>query len=268
MALGVRVRGLARGFAQEGGRLPVLAGLDLDVPPGSFVSLLGPSGAGKSTLLNILAGLDTPDAGEVTLYSDTGPLAGPRLGHVGYMPQRDLLLPWRTALDNAIVGLEIQGVARDAARRRARDLFQAFGLAEFAGHYPPALSGGMRQRVSFARSALPAQGLLLLDEPFGALDSLTRTAMQEWVLGVWAGLGLTILMVTHDLDEAVLLSTRVYALTPRPARIAAVVEVALPARRTLDSLTDPAFQATKARLLAALRASGSLPATPPGGAAA
>jgi ABC-type nitrate/sulfonate/bicarbonate transport system ATPase subunit len=183
------------------------------------------------------------------------------------MLQRDLLLPWRTALDNAIVGLEIQGVSRASARQRARDLFRSFGLAEFAGHYPPALSGGMRQRVSFARSALPAHGLLLLDEPFGALDSLTRTAMQEWVLGVWAGLGLTILMVTHDLDEAVLLSARVYALTPRPARIAAVEDVALPARRTLDSLTDPAFHATKARLLKALRASGSLPTASSGGPA-
>jgi ABC-type nitrate/sulfonate/bicarbonate transport system ATPase subunit len=224
-----------------------------------LVAVLGPSGAGKSTLLGILAGLDPPDGGEVTLYTGAGPLAGPRLGRVGYMPQRDLLLPWRSALDNAIAGLEVRGVPGAAARRRALALFTAFGLADFAGVYPHALSGGMRQRVSFARTALAGRGLLLLDEPFGALDALTRAGMQEWLLAAWGTLGATLILVTHDVDEAILLADRIYVLTPRPARIAAVTEVALPRPRTLDQVGSPAFATAKAALLTTLRATGSLP---------
>ncbi|MDQ2808130.1 MAG: ABC transporter ATP-binding protein [Chloroflexota bacterium] len=258
--LGVRVAGLSKRFHQAGGVLPVLDGLTFDVAPGGFVSLLGPSGAGKSTLLGILAGLDAPTTGTVTLYGADTPPAPPRLGQVGLMPQRDLLLPWRSALDNATVGLEVRGVPVAQARAAALALFQAFGLSEFAASPPAALSGGMRQRVAFARSALAARGLLLLDEPFGALDALTRAAMQEWLLGVWEQLATTVILVTHDVDEAVLLSDHVYVLSPRPARIAHQATIPLPRPRSLDSAAAPEFARLRAELLAALRVAGSLPA--------
>ena len=158
-----------------------------------------------------------------------------------------------------MAGLEIQGVPAAAAREAARGLFHDFGLDGFAEAYPYALSGGMRQRVSFARSALAARGLMLLDEPFGALDALTRTAMQEWLLRIWAHLQTTIVLVTHDVDEAVLLSDQVYVLTPRPARVAAVEPITLARPRSLASLADPAFTQAKLRLLDALRAAGGLP---------
>ncbi|HET7081430.1 MAG TPA: ABC transporter ATP-binding protein [Chloroflexia bacterium] len=257
--LGVRVDHLSKRFGQGDTALPVLDDISLDVAPGSFVSVLGPSGSGKSTLLGIIAGLDAAGAGSVTLYTADGPVTGPRLGRVGYMPQRDLLLPWRTALGNAVAGLEVRGVPAAEAQAAALRLFAEFGLAGFADSYPHALSGGMRQRVSFARSALAARGLMLLDEPFGALDALTRTAMQEWLLAVWAHLRATIILVTHDVDEAVLLSDRVHVLTPRPARIAATTEVAIPRPRSLDSMAGPEFNRYRSELLAALRAAGGLP---------
>jgi ABC-type nitrate/sulfonate/bicarbonate transport system ATPase subunit len=257
--LGVRIDHLSKSFAQGDTALRVLDDITLDVPPGSFVSLLGPSGSGKSTLLGIVAGLDAASAGSVTLYTADGPVAGPRLGRVGYMPQRDLLLPWRTALGNAVAGLEVRGVPAAEAQAAALRLFAEFGLTGFAARYPHTLSGGMRQRVSFARSALAARGLMLLDEPFGALDALTRAAMQEWLLAVWTRLRATIILVTHDVDEAVLLSDRVYVLTPRPARIAATAEVAIPRPRSLDSMAGPEFNRCKSELLAALRAAGGLP---------
>ncbi|MGI8587190.1 MAG: ABC transporter permease subunit [Chloroflexia bacterium] len=257
--LGVRLSDVSMSFPQAGGRLDVLDEISLDVAPGSFVSLLGPSGAGKSTLLGIVAGLEEPTGGEVTLYTAGGPSPGPRLGRVGYMPQRDLLLPWRSALGNATAGLEVRGVPKPATLTSAMSLFDEFGLAGFAGVYPNALSGGMRQRVSFARSSLASRGLMLLDEPFGALDSLTRAALQEWLLGVWDRLGATIILVTHDIDEAVLLSDCVYVVTPRPARIAERALIDLPRPRTLDTMASAEFARCKLGLLAALRAAGGLP---------
>ncbi|MDQ3928464.1 MAG: ABC transporter ATP-binding protein, partial [Chloroflexota bacterium] len=207
----VRLDRISKSFLRDGTRLEVLRDVTLTVPAGGFVSLVGPSGSGKSTLLAILAGLLQPDRGAVTLWRQGATQALPeRLGHVGYMPQRDLLLPWRTALDNAVVALEVQGIAKGEARSLALPLFEEFGLAGFAQNYPHELSGGMRQRVSFLRSAISARGLMLLDEPFGALDALTRAAMQEWLLGAAARLGTTFVLVTHDVDEAVHLSDRVY----------------------------------------------------------
>jgi ABC-type nitrate/sulfonate/bicarbonate transport system ATPase subunit len=257
--LEVRVAGVFKSFPREGGRLAVLRDITLTVPPGWFVTILGPSGSGKSTLLAILAGLDAPDAGTVSLWPRGGGVALPqRLGHVGYMPQRDLLLPWRTALDNATVALEVGGLSRQAARARALPLFDDFGLAGFAGNYPHELSGGMRQRVSFLRSAVAAQGLMLLDEPFGALDALTRATMQEWLLGATARLGATFVLVTHDVDEAVLLSDRVYVLSPRPGRIIGMVDVDLPRPRARASTDDPRFLACRHHLLDLLRSTGAL----------
>ncbi len=248
------VQGLRKGFAVDGREVPVLDGVDLEVRAGDFVSVIGPSGCGKTTLLNCLAGLDQPTSGCIELDGD--PLA-PRLGKVGFMPQKDLLLPWRTVLDNAALGLELMGEPRGEARRRALEMMELFGLAGFEGQWPSTLSGGMRQRAAFLRTLLPDQELVLLDEPFGALDALTRSQMQEWLLGVWQSLGKTIVLITHDVEEAVLLSDRVYVLTSRPARVKRVLEVELPRPRSAEAVTEADFVRLKATLLASLREEGT-----------
>ncbi|HEX8731483.1 MAG TPA: ATP-binding cassette domain-containing protein, partial [Ktedonobacterales bacterium] len=192
------VRGVTKRYAGERGQsLLALDGVSLRVFPGEFVALVGPSGCGKSTLLEIIAGLEAPTEGEVALDGDT---QTPRLGRVGYMPQRDLLLPWRDALGNATAGMRAQGTPRAEAEARARALFADFGLAGFEHAWPAALSGGMRQRVAFARTALVTRDLMLLDEPFGALDALTRAALQRWLGQALARIGATCLLVTHDVD--------------------------------------------------------------------
>ncbi len=234
---------------QHGGTVTALSGVSLRVADGEFVALVGPSGCGKSTLLSVVAGLETPSAGSIALRGDP---EAKRLGRIGYMPQRDLLLPWRTALGNAIAGLEVQGVPKAEAQRRARALFETFGLTGFERSYPPMLSGGMRQRVAFARTALAARELRLLDEPFGALDALPRAGLQRWLTEIWGRLGTTCLLVTHDVDEALLLADRVYALTPRPGRVRLERQVPLERPRRLDMLARPEVAALKAELLAAL----------------
>ncbi len=201
---------------RRGGWFEALRSVDLTLVEGEFVALVGPSGCGKSTLLSIIAGLETPTNGGIALRGD---FSARRLGRVGYMPQRDLLLPWRDALGNASAGLEAQGMRRSDARQRARALFADFGLTGFERAFPATLSGGMRQRVAFARTALVARDLLLLDEPFGALDALTRASLQRWLAAVWARLGMTCLLVTHDVDEALLLADRIYVMSARPGHI-------------------------------------------------
>jgi ABC-type nitrate/sulfonate/bicarbonate transport system ATPase subunit len=251
----VLARGISKSFQRDGGPIQALRDLDLHVPAGRFASILGPSGSGKSTLLGILAGLDRPDSGEVKLLqagADNAQL------HVGYMPQRDLLLPWRSALDNATVALEVSGIDKRVARERVLPLFAEFGLSGFAASYPSELSGGMRQRVSFLRSAVLARGLMLLDEPFGALDALTRASMHEWLLGASARMGSTFVLVTHDVDEAILLSDIVYVLSPRPGRVVGEIKVDLPRPRSLDSASDERFSSYRKQLLDLLRATGGL----------
>ena len=244
------IEGVSKVFPQRGrGPLVVLDRISLQVRAGEFVSVVGPSGSGKSTLLSIIAGLDEPTEGTITLHSNPD---APRLGHIGYMPQRDLLLPWRNALANASAGLEVQGVSRSEARKRAHDLFCQFGLAGFEQSYPHALSGGMRQRVAFARTVLAARDLMLLDEPFGALDALTRLSMQRWLLDIWEQLGKTAILVTHDPEEALLLADRVYVLSARPARVTLALDVPLPRPRPAEVAGSPAFARLKARLLQAL----------------
>jgi ABC-type nitrate/sulfonate/bicarbonate transport system ATPase subunit len=250
------VRDLSKRFAgPRGEAIAALDGVSLRVERGEFVALVGPSGSGKSTLLAILAGLEPPSSGVVALRGEPN---ARRIGRIAYMPQRDLLLPWRTALGNAAAGLEARGATRREARERARAIFAEFGLAGFERAYPAALSGGMRQRVAFARSALAGGDLLLLDEPFGALDALTRASLQRWLLGVWDRLGLTCLLVTHDVDEALLLADRVYALSPRPGRVRLERRVPLERPRAADQLARPEMLALKAELLASL----SISATP------
>ena len=195
-----------------------------------------------------MAGLQEPDEGTVRVLGRTG--ADDRRAACAYMPQRDLLLPWRDALGNAALALECQGVPRSEARRRARPLFERFGLSEFERTRPAALSGGMRQRIAFLRTLLPGRPVLLLDEPFGALDAITRTDLQEWLAGTLAVEPRTVLLVTHDVEEAAFLADRIVVLSPRPGRPVAEFEVDLPRPR---SLADPTLARLKADAMEALR---------------
>jgi len=203
--------GIRKSFPHRNGRRAVLAGVSCHLPAGGWVSVIGPSGCGKTTLLRILAGLIAPDSGRVV----TGETGGQR--SIAYMPQTDTLFPWRTALENAILGSEVDGRARGEARKEARRLFLRFGLGGSENLYPSQLSGGMRQRLSLMRTFLCHREVLLLDEPLGSLDALTRTMMQDWLLSVWKDLGHSVVLVTHDIKEAILLSDHVYVLSERPA---------------------------------------------------
>jgi NitT/TauT family transport system ATP-binding protein len=227
----------------------VLDGLELDVPALGRVGIVGRSGAGKSTLLSLVAGLDEPDAGTVDVAGATG--VRERLARCALMPQRDCLLPWRTALDNAGLALENRGVARPAARRRAQPLFERLGLGGAEQLPPTRLSGGMRQRVAFVRTLLAEKDVLLLDEPFGALDAITRAELQEWLAQALAVEPRTVLLVTHDVEEALLLCDRVVVLTG--GRVGCELEVELPRdapRREI--VTSPAFLELRERALEAI----------------
>ena len=257
LAQKIELNGIGKAFAMDGGVLSVPQGIDLCVYAGEFVSLIGPSGCGKSTLLNIIAGLEEPSRGTVRLGGKEAP---DRLGTIGYMHQKDLLLPWRTVLDNATLGLELRGVPRSQARSKAQELVSSFGLDGFEDSYPNLLSGGMRQRAAFLRTVLADQDIILLDEPFGALDALTRASMQEWLLGLWETWQKTVVLVTHDVEEAVLLSDRVYVLSARPGKVKAVLSVDLPRLRQYDVTTIEAFVAIKGQVMAELRGQPLRPA--------
>jgi ABC-type nitrate/sulfonate/bicarbonate transport system ATPase subunit len=247
MAAALEIRDLTKRFWHDGRWLEVLAGVSLHVSPREFVTLVGPSGCGKSTLCNIVAGLVPPDGGTVTIMNNAPAAAG----RVAYMQQKDLLLPWRTVLDNAILGLEIQGTPRAAARVDARAMLRRFGLDGFERAYPAALSGGMRQRVALVRTLLCRRDLLILDEPFGALDAMTRAAMQGYLLRLREEFERTVLLITHDVEEAVLLSDRVYVMAARPGRIRAERRLELPRPRRS---TDADVVAAKAAVLQLLHA--------------
>jgi ABC-type nitrate/sulfonate/bicarbonate transport system ATPase subunit len=238
----VHLRGVVKTFAPERPRasaVTALDGLSLDAGAGEFLAVVGPSGCGKTTLLELVCGLVAADAGTV----DAAPAA--------LMAQRDLLLPWASALDNAALALRVGGVARDEARARAATLLRDFGLVGFERARPGELSGGMRQRVAFARTLLAGRPLLCLDEPFAALDALTRSEMQDWLAGALRADPRTVLMVTHDVEEAIVLADRVIVLSPRPGRVVATLDVDAerPRRRT-----DPRLVALRARALEELGA--------------
>lgn len=235
----IEVRGVSLTYA---GRPPVdaLDGVSLDVARGEFAALLGPSGCGKSTLLRLIAGLVRPTAGEV------------RADGVAYMPQRDLLLPWRRVVGNAVFAAELAGVPPSEARTRARALLPRFGLEGFERAWPAQLSGGMRQRLALLRTFLAPRDTLLLDEPFGALDAITRRRMQRWLQDVLAVEPRTVLLVTHDVEEALHLADTVYVMSPRPGRIVARVPVGLGRPRDALTAVSPEFTALKATLLRAL----------------
>ncbi|MCW2967793.1 MAG: transporter ATP-binding protein [Solirubrobacteraceae bacterium] len=230
----VRLQGVTRRF----GALTALQAVSLVVGSGEVVAVVGPSGCGKSTLLELVCGLQDPDAG--TVQSAPAVL----------MPQRDLLLPWLGAIDNASLALRIAGLSREEARERARPLLARLGLEGFESSRPLALSGGMRQRVAFARTLLSGKPVLCLDEPFGALDALTRADLQGWLAGALAQQPRTVLLVTHDVEEAAVLADRILVLSPRPARVVAELTVAASRPRTP---TDDAVVQTRRRALEALR---------------
>jgi ABC-type nitrate/sulfonate/bicarbonate transport system ATPase subunit len=236
---------------QSFGDLEVLRGLSLHADKGEFVTILGPSGSGKSTFFSVLTGAATPSSGEVLV--DGSPLSA-RGDHFAFMPQKDALLPWRRVLDNLTLGLEVQGVNRARARERVRPLVPIFGLEGFEDSYPFELSGGMRQRAALLRTVVQDRDVLLLDEPFGALDALTRTQMQAWLEQMWEEFRWTVLLITHDVREAVFLSDRIYVLSQRPATVVAEIEVPLSRPRTIDMVSDLVFAGIEALLLKILLA--------------
>ena len=246
----IRVQSLSKTFERDGQPLQTLRDVNFYARDGEFVSIIGPSGCGKSTLLNIIAGLDGPTSGSLSLYDRQGTN---RLGSVGYMQQKDLLLPWRSVLDNATLGLELQGVPRREAEDRARQHLGRFGLEGFENSYPHSLSGGMRQRAAFLRTVLADQEVFLLDEPFGALDALNRTRIHQWLTGLWESMQKTIVMVTHDVDEAIFLSDRVYVMTARPGTMKLARNVGIPRPRSIDVIATSEFMEIKSALLTAIR---------------
>ena len=245
----VSVNGVTKRFLVDGQVVLALDHINMTAGDGEFVTLIGPSGCGKSTLFNVICGLMEPDEGEIRL---SGGEAGSRLGAVAYMLQKDLLLPWRTVLDNVILGPELAGVPRHEAYDQARQLLPLFGLGGFEASYPVSLSGGMRQRAALLRTFLCNRDVMLLDEPFDALDALTRAALQDWLLTVWSRLQKTILFVTHDVEEAVYLSDRVYVMTPRPGRVERELDISLPRPRAREMTLGQPFMRLKEQLLSGL----------------
>ncbi|MCA9830812.1 MAG: ABC transporter ATP-binding protein [Dehalococcoidia bacterium] len=241
----IDVRGLGHTF----GDLRVLKDVSLQAPGGTFASIVGPSACGKSTLLRVLAGLLVPDEGTAEVG---GVSTVSRPGLVSYMPQKDLLLPWRRVLGNATLGAEVGGIKRAEAKRQAGALMERFGLAGFERAWPSQLSGGMRQRLALLRTFLAPAKTMLLDEPFGALDAITRREMHGWLQSVLGAEQRTVLFITHDVEEALLLSDRVYVMSPRPGRIIADVPVTFPKPRPSGAVLAPEFIRLKAELLGAL----------------
>jgi NitT/TauT family transport system ATP-binding protein len=230
----VRIAGVSHSFATpDGARRAVLDGIDLEIRRGEFLAIVGPSGCGKTTLLNLVAGLVRAEVGIVEVHGGRPKVGDPE---VGYLFARDALLPWRTVLGNAELALEIAGVAKSERRRRAEELLGSVGLADSANAYPAQLSQGMRQRVAIARTLATRPDLLMLDEPFSALDAQTKLLLQDTFSKLWAGLGATVVLITHDLSEAISLADRVVLMTARPGRIKRVFEVDLPRPRSVVTL--------------------------------
>jgi len=245
-SLKLSVQGVTKTYRDGRKLVEVLTPIDLTVTNGEFVTLIGPSGCGKSTLFNIVAGVDEPTSGVVAIDGDA---KSKRAGLSGYMPQQPLLLAWRTVEENVLLGLDVRRVPRKQARQNALELLKRFGLSDFAQNYPTTLSGGMRQRVALLRTVLFNPSFLLLDEPFGALDALTRLSLQMWLLDLWQSLHASVLFITHDVREALLLSDRIYVLSARPARVLRVVEVDLPHPRRQEHLALEAATRLEQELL-------------------
>jgi len=246
------------GFRYEG--LVILEDINISVDRGEFVALVGPSGCGKSTLLNLISGVLAPGAGQIKVANtpaDNRPAS--RLGHVSYMQQKDLLLPWRTVAQNGRLGLELRGMSAAETDSNVNRMAASFGLSGVLGSMPWQLSGGMRQRVALLRALLPDNPVLLLDEPFGALDAITRSGLQQWLLNVLDRSDRAVLLVTHDVEEAILLADRVLVMAPDPGRIIAEVAVNLDpgVTRTPELTTSREFVGMKKRILGLLSQQGA-----------
>ncbi|WP_016833727.1 ABC transporter ATP-binding protein [Herbaspirillum lusitanum] len=241
----IEIRDLSVRFAQGGQSVQAVQGVTLDVRSGEFVSVIGPSGCGKSTLLNLVAGFVAPTEGSVSL--DGKAITGPGADR-GVVFQQYSLFPWKNVLANVEFGLKLQGIDKYARQQRSRQLLQQAGLAGFEKFYPAQLSGGMKQRVGIIRALAANPRILLMDEPFGALDTQTRTIMQQLLTDLWQTLGISVLFITHDIDEAIFLSDRIYVMTARPGMVKAVVPVALKRPRLADVVLSKEFLDIRARL--------------------
>jgi ABC-type nitrate/sulfonate/bicarbonate transport system ATPase subunit len=234
----LELKRVAKSFVTGGRRTPVLADISLSVGEGEFVSIIGPSGSGKTTLFHIVGGLIRPDAGQVLL--DGREVTGKK-GLISYIPQQHSLFPWRTVTENVILAQEVAGIPKAEARAKAREWLPKVGLAGYEDAYPHVLSGGMQQRASFLRAMLSPQELMCLDEPFGALDALTRFEMQQWLLKLWEESRRSVLFVTHSIEEALLLSDRIYVFSEKPTSILKEIVVPFSRPRTDAVMTDSAF---------------------------
>ncbi|ARP80009.1 ABC transporter ATP-binding protein [Bordetella genomosp. 8] len=232
-------------YPTKSGPLTALRDLDFDIAEGEFLSVLGPSGCGKSTLLTLASGLEAPTEGTVLRAGEPVRSA---VTDIGIVFQTDALLEWRRVLENIMLQPQIRGLDMAAYERRARELLDMVGLADFAGKYPHELSGGMRQRVSICRALVHDPSLILMDEPFGALDALTREQMVMELHQIWLRTKKSVMFVTHDIQEAILLAQRVLVMTPRPGRAAEIVEVDLPYPRTPKTMETPRFIALVAHV--------------------
>ncbi|WP_068613808.1 ABC transporter ATP-binding protein [Paenibacillus tuaregi] len=246
----LEIRGIYKSFRERKQQLPVLQDVSLSVAPGEFVSIVGPSGSGKSTLFHIVGGLEKPDQGQILLQGTD--VTGSK-GHISYVPQQPALFPWRTIEDNVILALEVAGVPLKEARQEAKKWLVRAGLGGFEQAYPHKLSGGMQQRASFLRGLLSRQEVMCLDEPFSALDALTRSDMQHWLLDMWEENKRSVLFITHNIEEALLLSDTVYLFSSRPASVLHSVKVPFPRPRREELIEDPAFNRLKRELTGYMR---------------
>jgi NitT/TauT family transport system ATP-binding protein len=246
----IELRDVGVSFGRAGQGVEAVSGVSLDVKPGDFVSVIGPSGCGKSTLLNLVAGFLKPTRGQVLL---DGQAVGAPGADRGVVFQQYSLFPWMTVRRNVEFGLRMQGRSANAREAAARTLLGLAGLLAFENHYPDQLSGGMKQRVGIVRALATSPQVLLMDEPFGALDSQTRTVMQEILTNMWQQLQLSVLFITHDIEEAIFLSEKVYVMTARPGRIKAEIAIPLPRPRTPEMMVTPAFHALVRQLKSLIR---------------
>jgi ABC-type nitrate/sulfonate/bicarbonate transport system ATPase subunit len=247
----LELRDISKSFSSPASNTFVMDGLSLHVNEGEFVSIIGPSGSGKSTVFHLIGGLLRPDHGSIVL--DGKEITGQQ-GHISYMPQQHSLLPWRTVLENTILAVEVSRViSKKQARQQAKEWLAKVGLAGYESAYPHVLSGGMQQRVAFLRALLSPQEVMCLDEPFGALDALTRMDMQRWLLGIWEQSRRSVLFVTHSIEEALFLSDRIYVFSDKPTRVLEEIDVPFQRPRGEDILQQSEFMRLRAQIYSLMK---------------